>query len=297
MKKAKEDKDVVVVTAATPKICGFTPDLREEYGERFVDVAIAEEHAIAMISGLAKAGKKPVFGVNSSFIQRAYDQISQELALNKMPAVIIVYKSGITAANATHLGLFDVALTKSIPNLVCMSPTNPTEYLSVLEWAINQTENPVIIRMPSGIIEDDVSLETNDKNYSSMKYEIVEKGSKACILGLGNFLKIGKKAAEILKEKYNFSPSLINPLYSNILDTSLLDELAKTHSVFATIEDGVLAGGFGESVSSYLSKKGITVLNFGADRLFTDNVPLNELREKFGITSENIASVVAKKLK
>ena len=297
MKKSKEDKDFVVVTAATPKICGFTPDLREELGNRFIDVAIAEEHAVAMISGLAKAGKKPVFGVNSSFIQRAYDQLSQELALNNLPAVILVYKSGINSASATHLGLFDIALTKSIPNLVCMSPTTPKEYLSVLEWSINQKEKPVIIRVPTGIIEDLPSLEFDAKKYLPVKFEIVEQGKDVCIMGLGSYFSIAKKVSSVLKTNYNLSPTLLNPLYSNLLDIELLEKLLKTHKVFVTIEDGVVSGGFGESVASLLTKFGATVLNFGADKVFTDREPLNELKQRFGLTSENISAQIIKHLK
>ena len=298
IKKHKENKDIVVVTAATPGLCGFTQDLRDPYAERFVDVTIAEEHAVAYVSALAKAGKRPVFGVYSSFIQRAYDQLSQELALNNSPAVILVFKSGITAANATHLGVFDIALTKSIPNLVCLSPSSPEEYVSMFEWAINQTSHPVVIRVPLDSINKPVELEiTQEKSYFPAKFETVKSGDKVCILALGKFFKMGEKLCTHLEEEHKIIATLINPIYSNILDENTLNNLSIDHSVFVTIEDGVIDGGFGESVSRHLAKHGKVVLNFGAEREFTSNTPVATLKEKFGLTTENMTNEILNALK
>ena len=298
IKKHKENKDVVVVTAATPGLCGFTQDLRDTFAERFVDVTIAEEHAVAYVSALAKAGKRPVFGVYSSFIQRSYDQLSQELALNNSPAIILVFKSGITAANATHLGLFDIALTKSIPNLVCMSPSSPEEYVSMFEWAINQTSHPVVIRVPLNSIDKPVNLEVQEeKSYFPAKFETVKSGEKVCILALGKFFKLGEQLCKTLEEKHSINATLINPIYSNILDEDTLNNLSIDHSVFVSIEDGVIDGGFGESVSRHLAKQGKIVLNFGAERKFTSNISVATLKEKFGLTTENMTSEILNALK
>lgn len=296
MKKAETDDDVVLVTAATPSLCGFTQDLREKYADRFVDVAIAEEHAVAFVSGLAKAEKKPVFGVNSSFIQRTYDQLSQELALNSLPAVVLVYSGGISGANATHLGLFDIALTKSIPNLICLSPTSPEEYLSMLEWAINQTEKPVIIRVPNEPIKTEPSIEVQAERYLPVQSKVVNHGENVCVIGLGNFLTLAKEVVSDLKENHNINATLVNAIYSNLLDKNLLAELAKSHKIFVTLEDGVLAGGFGESVASELAKYGVVVLNFGADKEFTDNVSIAELKNRYGLTAKNIVSKIIENL-
>ena len=293
----KKNKDLVVVTAATPGLCGFTQDLRDTFAERFVDVTIAEEHAVAYVSALAKSGKRPVFGVYSSFIQRAYDQLSQELSLNNSPAVILVFKGGISAANATHLGVFDIALTKSIPNLVCMSPATPNEYVSMLNWAINQTSHPVMIRVPFNSIDNPVDLDLKEeKSYYPAKFETVKSGEKVCILALGKFFKLGEQVCTYLEENHGFNATLINPIYSNILDKDMLDSLSIDHTVFVTLEDGVVAGGFGESVSSYLSKYGKVVLNFGAEKEFTSNVSVATLKEKYGLNPEFIANEIMKKL-
>ncbi len=297
MDKEKTNKDVVVVTAATPGLCGFTQDLRDAFAERFVDVAIAEEHAVAFVSALAKAGKRPVFGVYSSFIQRAYDQLSQDLALNKSPAVILVFKGGMSAANATHLGIFDIALTKSIPNLVCLSPTSPEEYVSMFDWAITQTENPVIIRVPLGAIDKPVSLEAEKQTYLPARFEIKNNGSEVCIFALGKFFDIGEKLVKHLESNYGVTATLVNPKYSNLIDTSLLNSLALSHSVFVTLEDGVVAGGFGESIASELAKQGKTVLNFGAEREFVSNLPIASQKEKYGITLDAITNKILSALK
>lgn len=292
LNKAEKDKDVVVVTAATPGICGFDQNFRDALGNRFVDVAIAEQHAVSFVSGLAVAGKKPIFGVHSSFIQRSYDQLSQDLALNNAPAVVLIFKNGISGANATHLGVFDVALTKSIPNLVCISPSNAEEYLSVLDWAIDQNDKPVIIRVPDGIVEEKPNFEFKTKNYTSAKYEIIKTGKEIAILGLGSYVELAKQVDQKLKSEHGFDSTIINALYSNTLDTETLDQLATTHSIVVTLENGVVDGGFGESVAGYLSKEGIQVLNFGASKEFTDNVSIAELKERYNLTPEKIINQI-----
>lgn len=297
MKKGRENKDLVIVTAATPGLCGFSQDLRDEFAERFVDVSIAEEHAVAFVSALAKSGKRPVFGVYSSFIQRAYDQLSQDLALNNSPAVILVFKGGISSANATHLGIFDIALTKSIPNLICLSPASPEEYLSMFEWAISQTQKPVIIRVPLNSIDKPVSFEIENISYLPAKYEVAKAGNEVCVLALGKFFTLGEKLVRELKQAHNINATLVNPKYSNLLDKILLDEICSNHSVFVTIEDGVLAGGFGESIASYLSQKGKIVLNFGAEKEFVSNISVAELKEKFGLTTEFMTAKILNALK
>ena len=293
----KTNKDLVVVTAATPALCGFTQDLRDAFAERFVDVAIAEEHAVAYVSALAKAGKRPVFGVCSSFIQRTYDQLSQDLSLNNSPAVILVFKGGISAANATHLSVFDIPLTKSIPNLVCLSPTTPNEYISMFKWALKQNERPVVIRVPLNPIDKPITFDNvEQKTYFPAEYKMIKNGENICILALGNIFNLGEKVCCYLEENYGLKPTLINPIYSNILDKNMLDKLSSNHSIFVTLEDGVVDGGFGESISRHLAKRGKVVLNFGAEKEFTSNIPVATLKEKYGLTPEFIANEIMKKI-
>ena len=287
LNKVKEDKSVVAISPATPAVSGFTQEFREKMGKNYVDVGIAEEHAVAFASGLAKNGAKPILAMMSSFVQRTYDQLSQDLALNNNPATILINWGGITGMDATHLSKYDIPLISNIPNMVYMSPTNKEEYLAILDWSVNQTEYPVAIRVPFQCVTSTGEKDTTD--YSKInKYKVAYKGNKVAILGLGNFFRLGKDVQTMLREKLGIDATLINPIYTTGLDKELLEDLKSEHQIVITLEDGVLQGGFGEKIASYYGGSDIKVLNFGADKEFTDRTPLEELYQRYHLTPELI---------
>lgn len=287
LSKVKEDKSVVAISPATPAVSGFTQEFREKMGKNYVDVGIAEEHAVAFASGLAKNGAKPILAMMSSFVQRTYDQLSQDLALNNNPATILINWGGITGMDATHLSKYDIPLISNIPNMVYMSPTNKEEYLAILDWSVNQTEYPVAIRVPFSSVVSTGEKDTTD--YSMInKYKVAHKGNKVAILGLGNFFSLGKDVQTMLREKLGIDATLINPIYTTGLDKELLEDLKSEHQIVITLEDGVLQGGFGEKIASYYGGSDIKVLNFGADKEFTDRTPLEELYQRYHLTPELI---------
>ncbi len=296
LNKAKKDKSIVVVTAATPGICGLSKQVRDKLDTQYVDVGIAEEHAIAFVSGLAKNGAKPVAIFNSSFLQRTYDQLSQDLALNNSPAVILVNRGGISSASATHLGVFDIPLVSNIPNLVCISPTTISETLSVLDWAIEQKEHPVVIRMP--IINDNEEVdEITPFEFNENKFKLEKSGDTVAIVGLGNFLKLAKQVADELYLTHGISASVINPLYYSGIDKELLDHLKLNHKLVVTLEDGVIDGGFGEKIARYYSASDIKVLNFGAQKEFTDDEITDLIYERNNLTVPQIVQKIMRQLK
>ena len=293
LEKHKKDNSVIAISPATPGVSGFTPEFRAKLGSSYTDVGIAEQHAVAYASGLAKGGAKPILAVMSSFIQRAYDQLSQDLALNNNPAVILVYWGGITGADATHLTKYDIPLIANIPNIVYLAPVNKEEYLRMLDWAVEQKEYSVVIRVPAmAVVSSGIS---DDTDYSVLnKYHVAENGSEVAILGLGNFFYLGEKVKNLLKEKTGISATLINPRFITGVDKELMESLKKNHRLVITLEDGVLEGGFGEKIASYFGSSDMKVLNFGAGKEFTDRVPLDELYARYHLTPELIVENIQK---
>lgn len=294
--KIKSDKNAIVIAAGTPGVFGFDKKYRQEMGNQYTDVGIAEEHAVAYASALAKSGAKPIFTVMSSFIQRTYDQLSQDLGLNNSPITMLVYWGGISNADATHLCTFDIPLISNIPNLVYMSPTNKEEYLAMLEYSYNQNEHPVAIRVPNtGLISTGIP-DTTD--YSKInKYKVISKGSKIAILGLGNFFNLAVEVKDELISKYGINPTLINPIYTTGIDRELLESLKQDHELVITLEDGCLDGGFGEKISRFYGNSDIKTLNFGAEKEFSDRVPLEELYNRYHLTKELIIKDIQNTLK
>lgn len=286
--KIKKDSSVVVVNAGTPGVFGFTPDRRKELGKNYVDVGIAEEHAVAMSSGLAKAGCKPVFCVMSSFIQRTYDQLSQDLALNKNPAVILVYWGGISGADATHLCCFDMSMMSNIPNLVCLSPATKQEYVAMLDYAIEQNEAPVVIRVPTNMVYGgDVNLTWEELKKSN----VVKQGKDVAILALGDFVELGKNVVDAL-EKDGYMPTLVNVRNYSKLDEELLHKLQSNHNVVVTLESGILDGGYGEKVASFYGCSEVKVLNLGAKKEFTDRESVESIYKRNYLTVEQIVAKI-----
>ncbi len=286
LEKQKQDNTVIAITPATPGATGFGQDFRDALGKNYTDVGIAEEHAVAYSSALAKNGAKPILAIISSFIQRTYDQLSQDLALNNSPATILVNWGTIMEMDATHLGSFDIPLISNIPNIVYLAPTTKEEYLKMLDYSVEQTEHPVVIRVPYGEV---ISTGKEDRtDYSILnKYEVTENGSDVAIIGLGNFYHLGKKVKELLKNE-NINATLINPKFITGIDKELLNKLKENHKLVITLEDGCLDGGFGEKISRFYGDSNVKVLNFGGEKEFTDRVPLKVLYEKYHLTPELI---------
>lgn len=265
----KKDKTVCAITAGTPGIWNWTPERRQAAGKQFVDVGIAEEHAVALASGIAKAGGKPVFGVCSSFIQRAYDQLSQDLCINDNPATILVLWGSLTTmTDVTHLCHFDIPLLANIPNLVYLAPTNREEYLAMLDWSLAYKEHPVAIRVPVGATVPATRPVQTD--YSELnRYEVVERGKDVAILGLGNFFALGEQVHRLLQAQ-GIQATLVNPRYISGIDTELLDNLAADHRLVVTLEDGALEGGFGEKIARYYGPTAVKTHCYGARKTFVD---------------------------
>lgn len=269
LQRMKQDPTLCAITAGTPGIWNWTPERRREAGRQFIDVGIAEEHAVALASGIAKAGGKPVFGVCSSFIQRAYDQMSQDLCINDNPATILVLWGSLsTMTDVTHLCHFDIPLLANIPNLVYLAPTNREEYLAMLDWSIDYQAHPVAIRVPVGpavAAGRPVPADYADLN----KYEVVRQGKDVAILALGNFFSLGENVCRLLEEQ-GVHATLINPRYISGTDTELLDRLSADHRLVITLEDGVLDGGFGEKIARYYGASSVKTLCYGARKEFAD---------------------------
>ena len=296
LKKIEEDKTTVVVTAATPGVFGFDAEYRKKLGVHYTDVGIAEEHAVAYSSALAKAGAKPVLTIMSSFVQRTYDQLSQDLCLNKSPLVILVYWGGISDADATHLCSFDMSMMSNIPNLTYLAPANKEEYLAMLEYAYSQNQGPVAIRVPSIPLYSTGVEDRTDYSISN-KFKLEEKGEKIALLGLGNFFNLAKDVKDEIKNKLNINATLINPRYITGVDKELLESLKADHKVVITLEDGILNGGFGEKIARFYGNSDMKVLNYGAEKEFTDRVPLSELYSRYRLRKELILEDIEKILK
>ena len=291
LKKMKEDKTVVGITSATPTVFGFTEDKRKEAGSQFVDVGIAEETAVALASGIAKNGGKPVYGVYSTFIQRTYDQLSQDLCINNSPATLLVYWASVYGMNdVTHLGIYDIPMMSNIPNLVYLAPTTKEEYLAMLDWSIEQNDHPVAIRVPISVVSDGKKV---TKDFSKLnEYEVTQNGSKIAIVALGSFYSVGAKTAEIIENKTGVKPTLINPIYITGTDDKLLEQLKENHNIVITVEDGVLDGGFGEKIARFYGNSDVKVLNYGLKKEFIDRYNAEEIVKANRLTPEQIAEDV-----
>lgn len=293
LKKMDEDKSVVAITAGTPTVMGFTADMRAKAGKQFVDVGIAEETAVALASGIAANGGKPVFGVYSSFIQRAYDQITQDVCINGNAVTFTVFAGSVYGMNdVTHLGLQDIPMLNSIPGLVYLAPVTKEDYIAMLDWSLTQNAYPVAIKIPGGsMISTGVPV---TKDFSKLDtYEITKKGSRVAILGLGTFYENAVKAADILKSSHGIDATVINPYYISGIDADTLNELKKDHAVVATLEDGYLEGGFGAKIAAFYGSSDMKVLNFGIKKEFIDRYDVSEVLKDNHLTPEQIAEDIA----
>lgn len=292
LEEMKKDKHLVAVTSGTPTVAGFFKNRREEAGAQHVDVGIAEEQAVAMISGMAKGGIRPVYNVYSTFIQRTYDQIAQDLCINGNPAVINVFCASLYGMNdITHIGFYDIPMLSNIPNLVYLAPTCWEEYKAMMAWGIQQTAHPVAIRVPGGAVTH--SDEQFDEDYSELnRFKMTHKGSKVAIVALGAFYGLGKQVAALLKEQKGIDATLINPRYITGLDEEMLESLKADHEKVITLEDGALEGGFGEKIARFYGDSDMKTLCFGIKKGLYDRYDYQQLAKDNELTPEQIMARV-----
>ena len=291
LREMKHDKTLIAVTAGTPTAAGFTPDKRKEAGKQHIDMGIAEEQAVAMISGMAKGGLHPVWTVYSTFVQRTYDQIAQDLCINANPAVINVVGGGVNSMNdITHICLFDIPMLCSIPGLIYLAPTTCEEYFAMMRWAIQQDQKPTAIRTPSnGVVH---TAEPVDAEYGyAPKYKVMHRGSKVAIIAAGSFYQKGENVVRLLADK-GIDATLINPRYLNAVDVDVLNALKDDHQLVVTLEDGCKDGGFGERIASYYGTSQMKVLVGGIKKGLYDRYDVHELLANNRLLDEQIVEDV-----
>lgn len=291
LREMKQDKTLIAVTAGTPAAAGFTVDKRDEAGKQHIDIGIAEEQAAAMISGMAKGGLHPVWTVYSTFIQRTYDQIAQDLCINSNPAVINVVGGGVNSMNdITHICLFDIPMLCSIPGLIYLAPTTCEEYFAMLRWAIQQDQKPVAIRVPSnGVVHTSEPIDT-EYGYEP-KYKVIHKGKNVAIIAAGSFFQKGENVARLLTEN-GINATLINPRYLNDVDTDTLEGLKTDHQLVVTLEDGCKDGGFGERIASFYGLSEMKVLVGGIKKGLYDRFDVNKLLSDNNLLDEQIVDEI-----
>lgn len=294
MDKAKKDKDFLVITPAMPMTGGLSEDLRKELGSQYIDVGIAEEQAVAMASGAARNGAKPLVITNTTFIQRTYDQISQDVCINGSAVTILLnYTSFAGLTDVTHLGIFGISAFSNIPNLQILAPSSKSEYLNMLDWALDQNEHPVMILIPGNEVTDREA----DRDYSDIgRFKVEHQGEKVAILALGDFYQMGESLAGAVKESLGFEPTLINPRFASTIDTELLEQLKENHRLVVTLEDGILDGGFGQKIAAYYATSDIKVKNYGLEKKFYDRYDPAKLLEELGMTNEAMVEDIRKLL-
>lgn len=292
VEKMHNDPTVCAILAAVPATLGFNKERREKAGKQFIDVDICEQHALSLAAGIAKNGGKPVVGTFSTFYQRAYDQIAQDICINKMPVTILIRNGSIWAGNdVTHTGWLDMSAFANIPNMVYLCPTNCEEYFAMLDWSIEQKNHPVCIRIPrNGVHHVSYMVDTD---YSILNKNFVAvSGTKVAIFAIGDFFQMGEELAVSIKEQLGFQPSLINPRFVAGLDEELLEQLKLEHTIVVTIEDGILDGGYGQKIASYYGNTTIKVLNFGLKKEYLDGYNATTVLEEYGITINNMIAMI-----
>ncbi len=286
--KAKKDRDLVVITPAMPMTMGLGITERKELGAQYLDVGIAEEAAVAVAAGVAKNGGKPLVITSMTFLQRAYDQISQDVCINNLPVTMLMNSGTVYGMNdITHLGIFGLAAFSTIPNLVILCPTSAEEYVSMLDWSLDQQEHPTLILLPG----TKVTHRESEKSFSELDtYKIMQKGEKAAVIALGDFYQKGEELVAAIKDAYGFTPTLINPRFASGIDTNVLEALKKDHSLVITLEGGILNGGFGEKIASFYGPSSMKVKNYGLKKHFYDRYKADELLSSLGITAPQIVA-------
>ena len=292
LEKMPSHPQLVAITSGTPTVFGFTEERRKQAGRQFLDVGIAEETAVAMASGIARRGGKPVWGVYSTFIQRTYDQLSQDLCINDNPALMLVFWGGIESMNdVTHTCFYDITLLANIPNLIYLAPSCREEYFAMLDWAIAYREHPVAIRVPVNGVISRSGVRTEAVDWSVPKYEITRKGSRVAVLGLGSYYRKAEEVCDLLEER-GVEATLINPRIITSLDSGTLETLKKDHELVVTLEDGQVDGGWGEKIARCYGDSGMKVLVRGQRKRFEDHYAVEELLRENRLTAQQIAEDV-----
>ena len=291
LEKLKTVPNLLIVTSATPEGFGFMEKERELAGNHFIDVDIAEQTGVSVMAGAARGGAKVVYPITATFMQRAYDQMIEDWAMDDSPALMIVMESGIKGIeDQTHLGFWDIPFITSMPEIVYLAPANVEEYKAMIEWGLNQNQYKVAVRIPTYSMEH--AAYSVDEDYSSLnKFKVVCQGSKVAIIGVGDYFKKAEEVAGLLKEK-DINATLINPRFVSGVDTELLLSLENEHKMVVTIEDGSLDGGFGQRIASALGASNIKVLNFGLPKKFADRYNYKMLEEENGLLSQQIADKI-----
>lgn len=293
MRRAETDDKFVLVTPNMPGSFGFTPDLRAKLGSKFVDVGIAEEQAVAMASGLAKGGANPLIITNTTFMQRAYDQLSQDLCINGNAVTILLnYANFDGLTDVTHLGIFGISAFSNIPNLTVLAPSNRAELVSMLDWSLDKANRPVIILMPGNAVTDGATQQP----YDPTKYNVTQHGEKVAVITLGDFYAKGQSLAEYIEKSFGFTPTLADARNANTIDAATLDEIAKDCKVVVTLEDGILDGGLGQKIAAHYATTDVKVLTYGLNKVFYDRYDPNELLKSLGITNEQMTAKIAELL-
>lgn len=289
----KKDSSVVTITSGTPAVSGFAEPLRKQAGKQFVDVGIAEENAVALASGIAKNGGKPVYNVYSTFLQRTYDQLQQDLCINNNPALLTVWCASVYGMNdVTHLGIWDVVYLAHIPNMIYLAPTCKEEYMAMLQWGLSYTEHPVAIRVPVGPVVS--TGEQIPADFSQLNKSVVtRKGKDVAIFGLGNFFGLANQVADLLANQ-GINATVVNPRFISGYDESLLQSLKKDHAVVVTLEDGVLEGGYGAGIATYYGASDVKVLNYGLKKEFIDRYNPSDILSQCRLTPAQIVEDVLK---
>ena len=293
LREMKQDKTLIAVTAGTPTAAGFTADKRKEAGSQHIDMGIAEEQAVAMISGMAKGGLHPVWSVYSTFLQRTYDQIAQDLCINSNPAVINVVGGGVYSMNdITHICLFDIPMLCSIPGLVYLAPTTCEEYFAMMRWAILQDRKPIAIRMPSNGVAHTTEPVDTEYGYEA-KYKVMHQGSEVAIIAAGSFYQKGESVMRMLADK-GIDATLVNPRYLNEVDAETLEALKADHQLVVTLEDGSKDGGFGQRIASYYGTSDMKVLVGGVKKGLYDRYDVEQLLSDNRLLDGQIVEDVAR---
>ncbi len=296
LEKMPSHPQLVAITSGTPTVFGFTRPRREQAGRQFLDVGIAEETAVAMASGIAKRGGKPVWGVYSTFIQRTYDQLSQDLCINDNPALLLVFWGGIESMNdVTHTCFYDIPLIANIPNLIYLAPSCREEYFSMLDWAVDYREHPVAIRVPVNGVISRANAKIDGVDWSAPAYEVTRRGSRVAVLGLGSYYQLGERTCDVLKAQ-GIDATLVNPRIITSLDKGTLEALKAGHELVITLEDGQIDGGWGEKIARYYGDSDIKILVRGQRKRFEEHYVVDELLRENRLTPELIAEDVLRNL-
>lgn len=293
--KCETMPELLIIATSTPEMYGFMEKERHKADRHYVDLCICEQTGVSVTAGAAKGGIKPIYPVAGTFLQRAIDQMIEDLSLDNLPGVIVTFYCGVFGIpDATHLGFWDIPLLANIPNLIYLAPSGFKEYTAMLDWALAQNNYPVAVRAPFGPIED---AEENPKaDYSDLnKFKLIRKGSQVAIIAAGNFFKRGRETADLLK-KDGINASLINPRFISGVDEELLKDLEKDHQLVVSLEDGCIEGGFGSKVSQFYALSPMKVMNCGLKKEFVDRYDPEELLQKYRLTPEQLAEDIKKNI-